>query len=636
MTQSETRGIQVLPEHIANQIAAGEVVQRPESIVKELVENSLDAGAERIALVVRGAGKELLHLLDNGRGMTEADLQLAPKRHATSKILTSEDLHRIYTFGFRGEALSSICAVAHVEIRTRQHNTTTGWKLVSEPLREVHIEPCMMDAGTQVFVRNLFYNVPGRRKFLRSDLTEFRHIADTMLKFALAFPDKRFVFYDAESLMYDLAPTSLLERIRDTLGEQFAQTLLPVNFSTELRDSPIRVTGYIGQPNFAKKTKTHQYLYLNSRSITSKQLYHAIIAGYEHFLDQAHHPAIILNLELDAERVDVNVHPQKHEVKFEDERSIYNAVRQAVKNTLHSANLVPRAEFFSTSDLGLESFRLSSRHQTHQSPATEVDPSLRGHEIQVSSRSYLQTQYPSAHPEDRRITPQHSPEFVSLFDRSAVERKFGIAAGDSPNNQQQTSGVYAPPPLHHRLLWQAHKKYIFLQTADGIVVIDQHAAHERILYERALKAMNEGFRYAQELLFPVEVHLTPSEYTLVQELQSELTLLGFQCILSGQNLEIVSVPADVQHGQEELTLKELLEQYREYQEVQHTETRDNLAASFACRSAIRTGAQLSPQEIQQLVDDLYATQMPFVCPHGRPTIIEFPLEEFDRRFGRSS
>lgn len=659
--------IQILPDFIANQIAAGEVVQRPESVVKELVENSLDAGATEIVVVVRGAGKQLLHIMDNGKGMSEADLALAPKRHATSKIKTTEDLAHIMTLGFRGEALASICSVAQVEIRTRRRTDEHGWKLAAEPLQEPTIEPCAMEAGTQVFVRNLFYNVPARRKFLRSDLTEFRHIADTMTRFALSRPDVRFVFYDDDTLVYDLAPAQPHERITAALGKRFSDTLMRVDFSEQLANgSSLHVTGYVGQPQFAKRTKAEQFFYMNGRVIASRQLSHAAMSAYEHLIDQSSYPPFVLFLSVDPERVDVNIHPQKHEVKFDDDRTMYSAVRRAVAETLARHNLTPGAYFREAQ--GFPEFGSNLERMT----LAPQSPSERGESVMVNrdtgeilSPSTKEPEPRYALPSERRMTQGEMSAYEQIFGRernSASERfaserpaseRFTIEnrqasafqrdafantsiTNNSPAMASAPEGASQQHFAPAKFYWQLHKKYVVMPTASGMAVIDQHAAHERILYERALKAMNEGFKYGQELLFPVQVQMTSGDAALTKELQEDLQKMGFDLALAQEGVEIRGVPADVRTGREEDALRELLEQYREYNDLRHTSVRDNLAASFGCRSAIRAGDALTFQEMRQLVDDLYAAQMPYTCPHGRPTVIEVPLGEFDKRFGRTS
>ncbi len=655
--------IQILPDFIANQIAAGEVVQRPESVVKELVENSLDAGGTEIVVVVRGAGKQLLHIMDNGKGMSEADLALAPKRHATSKIKTTEDLAHIMTLGFRGEALASICSVAQVEIRTRRPKDEHGWKLAAEPLQEPTIEPCAMEAGTQVFVRNLFYNVPARRKFLRSDLTEFRHIADTMTRFALSRPDVRFVFYDDDTLVYDLTPAQPHERITAALGKRFSDTLMRVDFSEELANgSPLHVTGYVGQPQFAKRTKAEQFFYMNGRVIASRQLSHAAMSAYEHLIDQSSYPPFVLFLSVDPERVDVNIHPQKHEVKFDDDRTMYSAVRRAVAETLARHNLTPGAYFRETQGFPEFGGNLERMTLAPQSPAERGESVMvnrdTGEIMPSTSRGEPEPRY--APPSERRMTQGELSAYEQIFgrernsssERPASERftienrqasafqRDAFANTSITNNSPATASAPEGASQQHfapaKFYWQLHRKYVVMPTASGMAVIDQHAAHERILYERALKAMNEGFKYGQELLFPVHVQMTSGDAALTKELQEDLQKMGFDLALIEEGVEIRGVPADVRTGREEDGLRELLEQYREYNDLRHTSVRDNLAASFGCRSAIRAGDALTFQEMRQLVDDLYAAQMPYTCPHGRPTVIEVPLGEFDKRFGRTS
>jgi DNA mismatch repair protein MutL len=329
--------IKILPDFIANQIAAGEVVQRPESVVKELVENSLDAGADEIAVLIKNAGKQLIHIIDNGAGMNEDDLRLSIKRHATSKIFSQEQLESIVTFGFRGEALASIASVAKLEIRSKQKDDNIGLKLTSEPGKEPSIEPFNTNDGTQIFVQSLFYNTPARRKFLRSNITEFRHISETMIKFAIANKNKRFTFYDDNNIIFDVKPEPLEKRIENLIGPQIKDNLIAV----EYEDEKLNIGGFIGTPELAAKRSYGDYLYLNGRPIKSRSLSHAIFTAFEHLLDKNSKPFFILFLSIDPRDVDINVHPQKHEVKFENERYIYNSVLKAVSNALGAHNLFP-------------------------------------------------------------------------------------------------------------------------------------------------------------------------------------------------------------------------------------------------------------------------------------------------------
>ncbi len=604
--------IQVLPEFIANQIAAGEVVQRPESVVKELVENAIDAEASTISVVVRKAGKTLIHVVDNGKGIAKEDLPLAIKRHATSKIHSAEDLHRILTLGFRGEALASIASVAQLEIRSRRRGASTGWRLLSMPNTEPRLEPYQCDEGTQVIVKNLFYNVPARRKFLKSDLAEFRMISDTMRKFALGYPDIRFVFYDDDSLVFDLPPGSLLDRIAALFGAEYAESMIAVDWE----DHGIRVTGYIGQPDFAKKSRSEQFLFLNQRPIISRQLQHAVYSAYEHLLEEARYPVFVLFLHLDPEQVDVNVHPQKHEVKFEEERTVYAVVRTAVAEALASADLTPRVGFDPKAPF--EKLRI----QSPQKPAEELlinritGEVLRPHPATTST--------PSA---------KRPPQRTTGSARSASQ------ASSVPLSPPPASEAAASPPLQRsasRRYLQLHNKYIVVETAEGFALIDQHAAHERILYEKALRAMNREFQYAQKLLFPLRIELPSSDLALIKELQSALEKLGFQItFVDDHTIELLSVPQDIPGNREKQALLDMLHYYKEHAVLEYPDQREQLAASFACKAAIKSGDALSDEEVEQLIADLYQCSAPYVCPHGRPTVLEFPLKELDLRFGRT-
>ncbi|GIV54469.1 MAG: DNA mismatch repair protein MutL [Candidatus Kapaibacterium sp.] len=610
--------ITILPDHIANQIAAGEVVQRPESVVKELIENALDAGAREIAVFVRDGGKSLIHVLDDGCGMHREDLELATVRHATSKIRSLEDLQRLATLGFRGEALASIASVADLEIITRQAGDEHGWKLVCQPLKPQRIEPTDCPAGTQVIVRNLFFNVPARRKFLRSDTTELRYISETMIRYGLSYPDRSWTFHDGRGMVFQLQPQPLLERIGALFHADIAGSLIPVDHQTDL----VRIEGFLGLPSIARTTKASQYLFLNHRPITNRALAHAIYQGYEHMLEKSEHPFFVLFIWLDPERVDVNVHPQKHEVKFDDERAMYHAVLEAVLQSMRQHELIPQlrvkqvessAPLIAVPNSGgapLVVNRLTGEVIPLQSPPTL--PSSPG---RPRSSSYqLRTEQPQWQP----ATSQQLASILAPASSSAVERE-----------------TFPEQPR----MWQMHNKYIFVQTDDGIMIIDQHIAHERILYERALDALEHASAdRSQRLMFPVELPLNAREIAIFRELAEDLQRLGYDCCLHEDRatVEIRAVPTEIRPGEEATSLREVLEQYAEYQTIRPASARDNLAASYGCRAAIKAGDPLSVAEMRRLVEDLFRCRTPEVCPHGRPVMIHFALRELDRRFGRTS
>ncbi|MCX6154150.1 MAG: DNA mismatch repair endonuclease MutL [Candidatus Kapabacteria bacterium] len=628
MQLSENK-IKILPDFIANQIAAGEVVQRPESVVKELIENSLDASANSIALVIRDAGKQLIHIVDNGEGMNRSDLELSIKRHATSKIRTSEDLEKIMTFGFRGEALASITSVAILEIRTRTASDDHGWQLVSEPLKEATLQPFNTVRGTQIFVRNLFYNVPARRKFLKSNLTEFRHIADTFLKIALIHFDKRFTFYDGDNMIFDVKPETQNVRIINLLGDKSRENLIPVDYQNEI----LKISGYTGFNENSKVSRANQYIYLNKRPIVNKALSHAIISSYEHLIEKAQ-PFFIINIEIDPEQVDVNVHPQKNEVKFEDDRFLYSSLHKAINESLIRTGAIPQVKF---------------DQQTAMNPFQTIGSNSSDKEnfmIVNKTTGEIISQNPYS-PSSNNKYNSYQPDFARKesgqnhnFDLRSMDALFGRS--DEPKSDKvtiETNDSYTSNSSidlsFHPEYWQLHNKYIILQTQTGMMIIDQHAAHERVLYEKALIMMNKEMKQSQSLLFPLRVRFSATQMSLINELKQDLDNLGFNFNIYDDTLEFIGIPLDVKAGKEDHSLTEMLEVFESYEKFRPSTRRDNLAATFACKNAIKTGDKLTFDEMKGLITLLFKCEMPYACPHGRPTILEFKLEDFDKQFKRT-
>lgn len=608
------RKINILPEFIANQIAAGEVIQRPESAIKELVENSLDAGADSIIVVVRDAGKGLIHIVDNGCGMGREDLELCCKRHTTSKVITSEDLEKIITFGFRGEALASICSIANVEIRTKRRTSDgmefPGLRLISEPTKGESIEPFNADFGTQIFVRNLFFNVPARRKFLKSNLSEFRYISDTMIRLALSKPNIRFTFYDEDTLIFDAKPSSLQERIADILGRDTTENM----FTLQAENNLVKLSGYIGNPANVKRTSANQYFFLNGRSIKSKSLNYAIFSGYEHILEKNNFPFYLVNIQIDPRIVDVNVHPQKLEVKFEDERIIFNLLQNAVARVLQENNLL-RSLDIASNEASSPFLVINQPNQAAPTFVNRYTGEIVSNQKQFNyNRKFTKNNFKSQE--------QDAPQ-VSAF--SAIFK----------DNFESESELIEKEAFPKPFLFQIHKKYIISQTANGFIIIDQHAAHERVLYERAKKSIKKASSNSQQLLFKINISLNAAERSIFKLIQEELASIGFVFNpIEESGIELTAVPIDIKPGQEESSIKEILEQYQEFEKIMKTDKQDLVAASFACKAAIKTGESLSLEEMKSLLEELNICDNPSSCPHGRPTIIEFPMTELDRRFGR--
>jgi DNA mismatch repair protein MutL len=615
--------IQLLPDFLANQIAAGEVVQRPESIVKELIENSLDAGAECITVLIKKAGKHMIHIVDNGVGMSKTDVEMSIKRHATSKIRTSEDLEKIQTLGFRGEALASIAAISHIEIRTKRDIDPHGWKLDSEPLSIPSISPSQQEKGTQIIVKNLFFNVPARRKFLKSDIVEFRYISETMIRFALAKPDIRFIFYDGDNLVFDVHPSTLLERIKDLFGEQTSSGLLSIDSLTE----EITLSGFIGLPHLAKQSRAGQHFFLNGRAIISRSLNHAVFQAYEHLIEKQLHPFFVLNIILDPSKVDVNVHPQKHEVKFEYEKGIYNCIQYAVQNALAKAHIVPELQFRTDiQQAPFERMHISpiQSQSTFASQDSFLVNRLTGEIVDNNPRTnYSNSSFQYSKTRDSQsFTPQTKTAYDQLF--------------GSEHQQDALKDQHSQQSILPGSMWQLHHKYICIEHEHGLMMIDQHAAHERILYESSLKSLQDESGKSQTLLFPITVHVLPQDLLLFHELRDSLEKLGFVFSDEHDNRIIISaLPNDIKVGNEEHALLDILEQYREYDNIQPHSMRHNLAASMGCKAAIKAGQSLNQQEMNRLIEDLFICSMPYVCPHGRPIILDIPLAELDRRFGRT-
>lgn len=611
---------------LANKIAAGEVVNRPASVVKELIENSLDAHATRVAVIIKDAGKVLIQVTDNGEGMSEEDARLSFARHATSKINSVDDLEHIQTFGFRGEALASIAAVSHVELRSRtaRDEVATSIRVEASEIKEQSKYP--MEQGTTVLVKNLFYNTPARRNFLKSRQTELKNITDVVTRMAVAYPEVEWLYISENETFLDLKPRSTEERLKDVLGEKHAASLVKLHESTDV----VTIDGFIGRPDFARKVRVDQFVYLNRRYIQSRMINHAVFHGYEHILEKGTFPFFILNLTLDPRRVDVNVHPSKLEVKFENESNIYRMILSVVRKTLAVNNLIPSVTFRS------------------EEAAPDTDARLR---FQPTTPPQGQSNQATGVRTSRGITELDRRDFLGGVEKGAFERLFDTAAAATSASRPQPVPEGQPVVVQHtsaseqatpdgttgnRAIWQIHNKYIFSQVRSGVMIVDQHAAHERILYERVLANFKNSLPTSQQLLFPQTVELNSSDYLLLKDLMPHMERLGFDLRMFGKNTVIIDgVPGDVRVGNEGKILEDLLDEYRRNEEAETIDVRDNLAKSFACRAAIKSGDRLTVTEMLSLIDTLFLTETPYVCPHGRPTMVKVSTEELDRRFGRT-
>jgi DNA mismatch repair protein MutL len=612
--------IKILPENIANKIAAGEVVQRPESVVKELLENAIDAKASNIELIVKQAGKSLIQVCDDGSGMTEEEALLSIRKHATSKISSIEDLESISTLGFRGEALSSIAAVCQLEIKTETADEETGTLIKIENDSEVVTERISTAKGTCISVKNIFYNIPARRKFLKSDTTELKHIIDTFNRIALAYPEISFRFYNADNLVYDYKEGSLNERIQQVFADNMLEALIPVKEETEY----LSVKGYIGKPSIFKKSKGEQFLFLNKRFVFNKSINHAVFTAFENILEKGDYPFFILFISLNPAKVDVNIHPSKLEVKFDDEKDIYNFVLSVVRKSIGTYDLVPTMSFSDTEE-GNEKLAFNPFQSLKQNDFSDR---------------------PSFVSRDRRERTTVTDEEIDLVFGDLKKNILPDAALDLSirsetdilgNNIESKVEKSASSDPDTTFLIQLHNKYILSQIKSGLMIIDQHVAHERILYEKALSRLDTNLPFSQQLLFPIKLQFDLASYEIIKELDPMISKLGFRLKYLPKNYILIEgVPDDIKSGSEEKILKEFISEYLTNQSEKHLEEKDNIAKSFSCKAAIKAGDRLSEKEMRLLIDQLFATSMPYVCPHGRPVVIKISLEEFDRRFGRTS
>lgn len=604
--------IKILPQFIANRIAAGEVVGRPEAVVKELIENSIDADAINVQLIIKEAGKSLIQVIDDGTGMNEDDAALSFQRHATSKISEAEDLENISTLGFRGEALASICAVAQVELKTRTADDELGTLIKNQGNEIVEQSKVHCDTGTSVSVRNLFFNTPARRNFLKSNQTEFKHIYETFLRLAISNPSVGFRFINDEEEILDLKPADLYGRLKAIYDNDYVDSLVEVDYTNEI----VSLNGFISKPSFTKKTKQDQMLFLNSRYVVSKNLSYAVHLAYGDMVEKGDYPNFFLFLNLDTRKFDVNVHPSKLEVKFDDERSVFSLIKRGVEDSLQKNDLVVEVNFETK----------SSEQRDIRRPQIFNTPAYMRRDTSSGNFNFTK---PNVH-----------EMFLQKENKGTDEREAEVLNNIEEVSQQIYSESEQANYLHgHKnknTIWQFQKKYIMYQLDSVLIVIDQHAAHERILYEQALDRLNSNANLSQQLLIPLYIELNPVDYQVTSSLEKELKSLGFDIeLISNRKVKLKGVPSDVKIGQEEKILQDLIDQFKEYDVKLNLEKRDNLAKSYACKHAIKAGDYLNENEMLGLLDNLFLCKMPYVCPHGRPTIVKIPIEELDKKFERT-
>lgn len=607
--------IHLLPDAVANQIAAGEVIQRPASAIKELIENSIDAGASSIKVILREAGKSLLQVVDNGSGMSETDARMSIERHATSKIRKADDLFSIRTMGFRGEAMASIAAIAQVELKTKRKEDELGTLLLVEGSEVKKHEPCSCANGTSISVKNLFYNIPARRNFLKSNSVELRHIIDEFQRQALAHPDIFFSLHHDSNELYHLPASNLKQRIVNLFSSTYNERLVPVEESTEM----VAIQGFIGKPQFAKKTRGEQFFFVNKRFVKDAYLNHAVINAFEGLLTEQSFPLYVLFIEIDPARIDINVHPTKTEIKFEDDKTLYAIIRAAVKRALGRYHVSPTIDFDVESGLGnIKPFNPLTDEV--RIPTIAVNPDFNPFKTDSEKKQSTHSNYKK----DQTENWQELYKITEKQDVNSVNSLVSFTEDETKNSNKAA---------HHT--YQLHNRYIISPVKTGFMLIDQQAAHERILYERFKSAIEKNQGLSQQCLFPRHVELNPSDFELIKNLLEDLRQIGFDIHEFGKNTFVIhGIPAEIENDNEEELLHGILEDYKQNLALTGIEKQTNLARSLAKNASIKAGHPLSHEEMKLLIDQLFACELPQVGINGKATLFRMTFEELTKRLDK--
>ena len=585
--------IHVLSDTVANQIAAGEVIQRPASVLKELMENAVDSGATVITVIVKDAGKTLVQVIDNGSGMSESDAYLCFERHATSKITSAEDLFNIQTRGFRGEALASMAAVAEITVKTRRPEDELGTHIRITGSRHELREALQTPAGSNFQVKNLFFNIPARRKFLKSDQTELRHIINEFNHVALTHSNIECSLIHNKSEIFQLTPSNLRQRITGVFGKSVNSYLIPLESTTTL----INISGFIGKPEYARRTYGEQFFFVNNRFIKHPYFHKAVMNAYDQILAADHIPSYFIFFDIDPSKIDVNIHPSKTEVKFEDERSIWQILLASVKESIGRNNLSPSLDFDKE---GIIDIPILTKDTDIRQPAIDTNPTFNPFD---GEKSYERA---------KQSTPYNDDRF------SGWEQLF------EPSAQIST--------IHNKIL-QVKNKYILSPVKSGLMVIDQRRAHERIIFERMLEAQEKQQALSQQSLFPETIRLNAADYQVCLEMLEHLEQLGFDIRDFGNNSVVVQgIPAEMETLSAANKLEMMIEQYKALQGDVKTGIPERIARATARATVIDHGKQLSDIEMQKIVDQLFACSNPNYSPSGKLIVIIIEIEEIDKHF----
>lgn len=604
--------IHLLPDSVANQIAAGEVIQRPASVVKELVENAIDSGASVIKIVIKDAGKTLVQVVDNGCGMSETDARLSFERHATSKIKSANDLFAIRTMGFRGEALASIAAIAYVELKTKRIEDELGTFINISGSELVKQEPLNCSNGTNFLVKNLFFNVPARRKFLKSNTTEFRHIINEVQRVALPNPDISFVLIHDDVEIYNLPASNSYQRIINVFGKHLNKNLIKINTDTSI----IAIKGFIGKPEYAKKKSGEQFFFVNNRYMRHPYFYRAVLKAYERILPHDSIPSFFIYFEVDPKSIDINIHPTKTEIKFDDELGVWQILQASIKESLGKYNIVPSLDFSIDADKRID-IPTFAKNSEVKMPSVTLDPNYNPFNENNKGSNFYK----------KKAIPDNWEQLYSGFENADKQVTNKLFSGDndtlSDNNIQNNNLDF----------YQLKNKYILTSVKSGLMIIDQKRAHERILYEKFLGILENSIGVEQKNLFPESFDLNAADTEILKEIIDDINMLGFDIREFGDNTFVVNgTPADLSNINSVKFIESLIENYKNNKTDIKTDIKENLVRSIAKASAINYGKTLTVEEMSNLIDSLFACKTPNYSPAGKPVFNIINIEELDKRF----
>ena len=580
--------IQLLPNNIANQIAAGEVIQRPASAVKEMLENSIDAGATDIELIIKDAGKTLIQVVDNGCGMSETDAKMCFKRHATSKIRKSEDLFCIKTMGFRGEAMASMAAISHVELSTKLTNKELGFKIIFEGSEIKSQESCICSNGTSIKIKNLFFNVPARRKFIKSDKVENRHITEQFTRIALSNPEISFILKIDNNKIFQLEPSNFRQRIVNIIGSKTNEKLVPVEEETNL----VKISGFVGKPEFSKRTRGEQYFFVNGRFIKNHYLNHAVNKAFSDLISEKNHPSYFLNISIDPKKIDINIHPTKTEIKFEDEKSIYAILRSSVKRSLGKYNIAPTLDFNTE-----PSFEVPMNYEK-----TISEPKIR-----------VNTSYNPFENKQKEVLDTHN--IYDSISSNDIQMEFKLNKYNYNN------------------FFQINNQYVLCNGEEGLIIVHQQRAHHRILYEY-FKQNSSKKLTSQKLIFPKKVFLSKQESIEIIEIKKELEDIGFQFEISKDYLEVNATPPQCTEENLQCLFEDILKDKNTENEYLNEKIRNKISKSISYSLSIKTGQKLNPKEMEILITELMNCEIPSVSPNGLSTFFNITKSEIQKKFNK--